>query len=184
MGPELPCPTCQSAASHSDRKAWCGAVRGQAERVRSRQAGRPAGGDRTAPVQSSVSATARAMADWLGNGGYVLALGEIISPCWASGEIRTGTRKLAASLAALRSTVRTLALGRAGRVVLLPSSQYPACLPVRAVYVLGKPCSYPVLVRTANRVGMHACSQCRCRCRCSARFQFPLTPRDKGALAG
>jgi hypothetical protein len=172
-----------SLAQRPQSLVRCGAGAG-----RGYAAGRPAGragGDRTAPVQSSVSATARAMADWLGNGGYVLALGEIISPCWASGEIRTGTRKLAASVAALRSTVRTLALGRAGRVVLL-ASQYPACLPVRAVYVLGKPCSYAVLVRTANRAGMHACSQCRCRCRCrcSARFQFPLTPRDKGALAG
>jgi hypothetical protein len=38
------------------------------------------------PAQSSVSATERATSDWLGNGEYVRALGEMRSPCWPSGD--------------------------------------------------------------------------------------------------
>jgi hypothetical protein len=37
------------------------------------------------PVQSSVLATVRTTSDWLGNGEYVCALGEMRSVCWASG---------------------------------------------------------------------------------------------------
>jgi hypothetical protein len=54
------------------------------------------------PVQSSVLATVRTTSDWLGNGEYVCALGEMRSVCWASGErYGTGNFTLAASCAVL-----------------------------------------------------------------------------------
>jgi len=76
---ELMCPTCQRLVSHSDRAVG-------------KKPG--AGGGPGVPVRPgpvvSVSYSAGHVPDWRGNGGYVCALGEIISPCWALGEIRTG----------------------------------------------------------------------------------------------
>jgi hypothetical protein len=57
-------------------------------------------------------------------------------------------------------------------------TQYPAAC-TSVVLVVVRVRARILYVRTANRAGMHAA-----QCRCSARFQFPLTPRDKGALAG
>jgi len=114
--------------------------------VRARR--RPAG--RRGPVVSA-SYSAGHAPDWRGNGGYVCALGEIvfISPCWALGEIRTGTPILAASWQA------QFPADAAGSATGLAScTQYPAAC--TSVLVVVRAWQAVLVSCTANRAGMHA----------------------------
>lgn len=159
------CPTCQreprtATAQTEERwgKAWRrGAGRAYAHAEAEAEAGRPAGGARTAARSSGqCQVQRRPRPDWLGNGGYVCALGEIASPCWALGERDTRT-------------------GYGSGTPISAASCPPIPFMQLYVAVLGKPCSYPC--RPVLYCHRHACS---------ARLVFnsPLTAAREGRCAG